>query len=338
MLALSFISIQAASSSSTADSAAKPVAEDSKNKLHKWAAVWSARLPCAAIKSLALSNNGGLYLAPAFSKIISKIDTKSGSIAQTKECKSDNNITALAANSEQLFFSQGHEVCAISAYDLSDSEKKFEYDTGHKNQITSLALSANRLYSGSTDQTIGVWNVTTEKWIAQLVEGWCEIKKVIVDKDGKRVISAAASQITVWDTDSKEVIKRARVATNHITDIAFLTDNKLCVAYADVIDVIDLRTYKKLTEFKGHTDDVTSIAVCEDSEPLLFSGSMDGTVRIWDVNSSSEIGAISGTRISKLQFDSASNTLYAGSVGGDLSAIRPVPDSNPKDSSYCLLS
>lgn len=47
--------------------------------------------------------------------------------------------------------------------------------------------------------------------------------------------------------------------------------------------VYDVETFVETTKFIGHTNTITGIKVCPDDNNLIFTSSMDGTVKMWDV-------------------------------------------------------
>jgi WD40 repeat protein len=67
----------------------------------------------------------------------------------------------------------------------------------------------------------------------------------------------------------------------HVCCVHFL-DNILAAGCKDGIKVWDLKDYTSF-ELRGHTEFVSSVQVV--SSTLLLSGSVDGTVKLWNLNS-----------------------------------------------------
>ena len=111
--------------------------------------------------------------------------------------------------------------------------------------MSSVCVSADgsRLFSGSDDKTIKVWDVATGACL-QTLEGHADwVYSVCVSADGSRLFSGSCDNtIKVWD-----------VATG------------AC-----------------LQTLEGHADWVSSVCVSADGS-RLFSGSDDKTIKVWDV-------------------------------------------------------
>ena len=80
-----------------------------------------------------------------------------------------------------------------------------------------------------------------------------------------------------------------------IKQVAFLPDGRkgLVVGSVNHFALFDLATCEKLTEFRGHTNVVTSAAISRDGRRLI-SGSRDNSVRLWNPDTGQEIKKIPG--------------------------------------------
>jgi WD40 repeat protein len=82
-----------------------------------------------------------------------------------------------------------------------------------------------------------------------------------------------------------------------LLDMAVSPDHRF-VAFTDwsmSIHLYSLATFEKITSLKGHAKAVSTLRFSE-TEPWLFSGSHDGTVRIWDLQSFAELACYQGSR------------------------------------------
>lgn len=119
---------------------------------------------------------------------------------------------------------------------------------GHKNRVLSVRFSPDSscLISGSQDQTLRLWKITSEKTTYNSVEysGHTDaVRAVVFSPDGKMVISGGAdSTIRIWD-----------LYGNQIGD-----------------------------PLTGHRGTVRSLEITPDGK-FIISGSEDGTVRLWNL-------------------------------------------------------
>ncbi|HEY7310969.1 MAG TPA: WD40 repeat domain-containing protein [Gemmataceae bacterium] len=93
--------------------------------------------------------------------------------------------------------------------------------------------------------------------------------------------------VLLWDLHSSSLPTRLNTAAA-VRALAFTSDGRLlAAAEASRIQVWDGRTGQSVAVLKGHEKQVWSIAFAPHStaeRATLFSGSQDGTVRVWDVN------------------------------------------------------
>ncbi len=95
----------------------------------------------------------------------------------------------------------------------------------------------------------------------------------------------------LMDRSTGEISRRLNLARINLLDLKISPDG-LFVACTDLtngIHVYSLDTWERIATFKGHSKPASSLRFSE-SEPVLYSGSHDGTVRSWDLNSFTELG------------------------------------------------
>lgn len=89
---------------------------------------------------------------------------------------------------------------------------------GHESSVMSLAFSMDgqRLYSGSEDSTIGVWDVATGKEIKRIDGHQDRVTALAVSADGKRLLSCTGwsrggkepEEFRLWDIEKSQTVKR----------------------------------------------------------------------------------------------------------------------------------
>jgi WD40 repeat protein len=125
---------------------------------------------------------------------------------------------------------------------------------GHTNWVNSVAFSQDekRIVSGSSDNTIRVWDAETGEVVVGPLEGhtaW--VNSVAFSQDGKRIVSGSSDNtIRVWDAETGEAV---------------------------------------VGPLGGHTNWVNSVAFSQDGKRIV-SGSWDNTIRVWDAEAGEVVG------------------------------------------------
>lgn len=206
-------------------------------------------------------------------------------------------------------------------WDIASGARKLSI-TGHTNSIYSIAFSpdSRTLASGSWEQ-IRLWDIATSTHAATLFVGdWATNASLAFSPDGKTLASESGSAIHLWDVSSRAhraTIRRYWSTTSgyvRYRSIAFSPDGRFLARSASnsVLLWYAGRTYKKT--LTGHTDDVTSVAFSSDSRTVA-SGSVDTTVRLWDVDTDAHKATFAGhtARVVSVAFSPDGSLLASGS-------------------------
>ncbi len=151
--------------------------------------------------------------------------------------------------------------------------------TGHGSLVCSLAIWDGKLFSGSYDNKIKVWDLKTGQCIATLTGHEKRVCSLVIF-DGKLYSGSWDHTIKVWDPKTGEC---AETLTDHEDAVCSLIifDGKLFSASDDcTIKVWDLQTGKCTATLTGHGHWVRCLAALDGK---LFSGSDDRTIKVWDI-------------------------------------------------------
>ena len=198
------------------------------------------------------------------------------------------------------------------------------------------------LASGSSDDTIRLWEAGTGMHLNTL-EGHTDwVDSVTFSPDGRTLASASYKEIRLWEVGTGMHLNTLEGHTDWVTSVAFSPDGRtLASGSDDTICLWDATTGAEKHTLTGHTSYVLSVAFSQDGRTLA-SGSEDGTVLLWEVPSSPTMTAT--VRVSPasvpspaigeqltLSLNIAEGEIVAGyqaTVVFDTSALRYVSSAN----------
>lgn len=77
------------------------------------------------------------------------------------------------------------------------------------------------------------------------------------------------------------LVRTLKVSEDAVLTLLVQNDLLYCGLQGSDIKVFDLETFQLVRTLKGHTDDILTLTSCGD---FTLSGSVDGSVRVWNKN------------------------------------------------------
>jgi WD40 repeat protein len=156
---------------------------------------------------------------------------------------------------------------------------------GHCDTVTSVAISPDgkTLASGSSDNTIKIWDVGTGDLIRTLEGHGGKVQSVAISPDGKTLASGSEDNtIKIWDVSTGTLNRTLEGHNSPVYDVIISPDGKtLATGGGDAaIKIWDVGTGDLIRTLEGHEDTVQSVCFSPDGKTLA-SGGWD--VRLWDV-------------------------------------------------------
>lgn len=140
--------------------------------------------------------------------------------------------------------------------------------------------------------------------------------------------ASADGSVRIWDNISGALVNSFQNPETIFTSVLFTPDDEAVLAGGNdgVIYRWNITDDDLTGQYIGHEGAVTSMTFgARDGDPLLISGSLDRSVRVWNLDSTEEINVITGHTGVVMDVAVSSNGLYIASSTGD-SVLTSDPD------------
>jgi WD40 repeat protein len=187
--------------------------------------------------------------------------------------------------------------------------------TGHTDKVNSVALSPDgkTLATGSSDNTVKLWDVASKQELATLKGFTASVWRVAFSPDGKTLATGSLDKnVKLWDVGSKRELATLRGSTGHVTDVTFSPDGRtLAVAGFDSVKLWDVASRKELATLKG----LAYVSAFSPDGRILVVGGGSHVAKLWDVVSKRELATLTGhmDSVGCVAFSPDGKTLATGS-------------------------
>lgn len=152
------------------------------------------------------------------------------------------------------------------------------------------------LASASKDETVKIWDTTSKIQYASLQHQNSVYAIAFSPQDSTLASGSSKGYVEFWDVDSKKRLDIFKPKDfSSVNSIAFNFNGSILAVGGDGdwtegkhLEIWDVNSKKVIHFLVGHSDPVNSVAFSPNGQ-LLASGSKDGSVKLWNVNSGEEI-------------------------------------------------
>jgi WD40 repeat protein len=173
---------------------------------------------------------------------------------------------------------------------------------GHVSQVVAVAFSPDGklIASGGLDGIIQLWHVATGECYHQLQpHNNISVWSVAFSSDGQMLITAGYNQpIRIWSVVTGKCLQTLDGHQCSVIKARFSPDDQWIVSAGidNMVRVWDVQTGECIRSLSGHQGLVQAITIAtvqltptESARPAIFSGSLDGTIKIWDLESAENL-------------------------------------------------
>jgi WD40 repeat protein len=202
----------------------------------------------------------------------------------------DNTRLVTVSQGDSVFQHDGKQILEppmLMLWDLGKRELVTSLG-GHTDRVNSAVFSpdSRKLLTASNDGTARLWDAATGSLLATLSSHTGIVHDAVFSADGNRIVTVSQDRTAgLWDSQG-HLIKKLDGHTSAIRTIAFSPDSSLLVTGSDdfSIRVWHSRDGTAAAVLIGHGGPIASLAFPGNARVLSASG--DGTVRLWDLETS----------------------------------------------------
>lgn len=247
------------------------------------------------VEAIVLTPDGSLIVSADEAGGIRTWDTETGAEQRAWEGHGGEMIDDLAIASDGVrLASAGHD-WRTRVWDLEHGVELAVLE-GHTDNVTAVAfVDHTHLVTGGADHTVKIWDIETRAATITLGPMEESIVDVAVSPDGGEVVSGGWDDaIQRWDLHSGEHLGTLTGHADGVLALAWLAPDLLASgSHDDTIAIHDLAE-GEVHRFRGHDLGVGAIVATTD---WVGSASLDGTVRIWELEPRPDVVLLEGHRL-----------------------------------------
>jgi WD40 repeat protein len=176
-----------------------------------------------------------------------------------------------------------------------ETEKVVAKWTGNTGAAMSLCWSVDgeRVVSGYIDGTIQVWDIESDTVLGPIETGHRSVSVVIYSPDTTKIATGGFNEdaLKIWDAKTGNLLSTIQ-HDSQVCSLAWTSDQKkLITGSLRSIRIFDTATWQPIAILAGHDNFVSALSLLQ-NDRLLASGSVDNTVRLWNLDTNLQVGPL----------------------------------------------
>jgi WD40 repeat protein len=202
-----------------------------------------------------------------------------------------------------------------------DLRPTLDLQLGHRGAVVCAAFAPDgkTLATGSSDDTLRIWDVATGEVRQTLTEHTWNVRGIVFAPDGQTFVTGSGDgRVRVWDARLRTVQQTWEGHGKPVNAVAFAPDGQTVASGSDdqTVKLWNARSGALQRTLTGHSGVVFSMAFSADGKTLA-SGSFDGTVRLWDARTGEPIRTLEhGPRVFAVACSPDGRWIASGSEDG----------------------
>ncbi|GBG35082.1 Guanine nucleotide-binding protein subunit beta-like protein, partial [Hondaea fermentalgiana] len=181
---------------------------------------------------------------------------------------------------------------------------------GHSVWVTSVAIQGDTIVSGSSDQTVCIWNAIPSDKEQHGLTGHSDLVTSVAIQGDTIVSGSSDKTVRIWNATSGEEQHVLKGHSKLINSVAIQGDTVVSGSDDNTMRIWNATSGEELHVFKGHSGEVYSVAIQGET---IVSGSEDKTVRIWNATSGEAQHVLKGHSDYVVSVAIEGNTIVSGS-------------------------
>uniref|UniRef100_T2MAP7 E3 ubiquitin-protein ligase TRAF7 n=1 Tax=Hydra vulgaris TaxID=6087 RepID=T2MAP7_HYDVU len=163
-----------------------------------------------------------------------------------------------------------------------ESLKLIENFSADENPICTLAVGNGMLFSGSF-KSIKVWDIGALKF-RQALGGLNHWIRALYTTENN-LYSGSFEAIKIWDLKTLEQIRVIQTQGGSVYSLVVSREYIICGTYENYINIWDVKTYKSVAKLTGHVGTVYDLVLMTLVDATrVISASYDGSLRVWSLD------------------------------------------------------